>query len=502
MRNFPETICAVLTASTIAAHAIANAPVAEVRSRTQPLAIDSGKHNGAALAPRGLLPVRGLQNQPPGARTPRSAPDAQAVYATTIEFPGVPWMRVHFADADLGAASYVTISSHSDGGMQWLDAGSMSEWKHRSAFFNGGALTIELHVAPGDEGVFVRVTDVTLGEPPEEPPAPPGDEPETLCGPDDRVASSDPRIGRISGMMGGSLIAGCTGWMVSNGAFLTAGHCVDTDPDQGGPMLPDGNAQQSFLDGVVEFNVPQSLLAGIVVFAAPEDQYPIDNSPLFNFDGEGQGFGKDWAVFSCGKNSNTGLTPQQVQGAFFRMTKLFPNDGSTIRITGYGNDNTPPGPFGGFNSQNQTQQTNAGPYVGVSTSGQDIYMEYQADSMGGNSGGPIIWEDVSSFAVGIHTNGGCQSNGGGANKGTSFEHDPLETAVQTYFGANIQHVDTVNIVAGDGHVLSPWPSVWQGVSSVLPGGTVSIVSGTYHETMTITTPMKLKAPFGGVSIGN
>ena len=32
----------------------------------------------------------------------------------------------------------------------------------------------------------------------------------------------------------------CTAWRVTNGAFLTAGHCIDDDPDEDGPMGPDG----------------------------------------------------------------------------------------------------------------------------------------------------------------------------------------------------------------------------------------------------------------------
>ncbi len=52
--------------------------------------------------------------------------------------------------------------------------------------------------------------------------------------------------------------------MISNGRFLTAGHCVDFDPDQGGPLLPDGILD---LSGVVEFNVPASLPNGTTVAA-------------------------------------------------------------------------------------------------------------------------------------------------------------------------------------------------------------------------------------------
>ncbi|MCZ7674558.1 MAG: hypothetical protein M5U34_49240 [Chloroflexi bacterium] len=52
--------------------------------------------------------------------------------------------------------------------------------------------------------------------------------------------------------------------------------------------------------------------------AAPEDQYPINTgSVTWHFEGEGQGLGKDWAVFTVNENANTGLTPFVAQGGFF-----------------------------------------------------------------------------------------------------------------------------------------------------------------------------------------
>ena len=75
----------------------------------------------------------------------------------------------------------------------------------------------------------------------------------SLCdGDDDRVASADPRVGRL-------FLGGCTVWLASNGSLLTAGHCADVDPDLNGPMLPDGCLD---LAGLVEFNFPASLSNG------------------------------------------------------------------------------------------------------------------------------------------------------------------------------------------------------------------------------------------------
>ena len=70
---------------------------------------------------------------------------------------------------------------------------------------------------------------------------------ESICGAnDDRVASSNPRAGRI-------MPIGCTGWMIPGGAFLTAGHCALS------------TAQ------TVEFNVPASLSNGTTVAPPVKD---------------------------------------------------------------------------------------------------------------------------------------------------------------------------------------------------------------------------------------
>ena len=62
---------------------------------------------------------------------------------------------------------------------------------------------------------------------------------------------NDPAVGRI-------MPVGCTGWVISNGAFLTAGHC--------------------FTRGMttIQFNVPASAADGTTNPPPPNDQYPID----------------------------------------------------------------------------------------------------------------------------------------------------------------------------------------------------------------------------------
>jgi V8-like Glu-specific endopeptidase len=407
---------------------------------------------------------------------------------------GAPWLRIHFGAYALGERSYITLTSLEDGGQQRLDSGTLPQWHDASAYFNGDAVQLELHVAPGEEGVFVSVQELTVGDAPDTSGAAQlrGESgligTETLCGGDDRVASTDSRVGRING---------CTAWLVSNGAVLTAGHCADFDPDQGGPLLPDGVLD---LAGVMEFNVPASQADGQTVMADPADQYPIDtNSVTWRFDGTGEGLGKDWAVFAVNPNSG-GQRAHFAQG-FFRMMDSQPGNGSTIRITGYGIDETPAGSTGARNAQNRTLQTDTGTYEGESSSGSDIWHDYRVDTEGANSGSPIIWESTG-LALGIHTNGGCDSGGGGENTGTSFKVGALYNALRDFPGPNAIYVDANTPTSTPvGTVYHPYPTVSAGAAVVPPGGILSIVTGSYNESLTISTPMIIDTPVGAVRIG-
>lgn len=430
-----------------------------------------------------------------GLHTNREA-EAVMAFQTMIITNDSPWMRIHFGEVNLGANSWIEFTSLWDDGWQKLDGESIVKWNHASAYLNGDRVLVRLYVAPGDEGVFVNIDHLTVGE---FAGADGLEELRSLCGADDRVASTDNRVGRL-------YIGGCTAWRVTTGAFLTAGHCVDFDPDQSGPQLPDGVLD---LNGVVEFNVPASLPNGTTVAANPDDQYPINTTGVqWRFDGEGQGLGKDWSVFGVFENSNTGLLPHEAYGFPFRMTRENPAANNTMRITGFGLDNTPPGSTGGRNAQNFTNQTDSGPYLSESVSGANIWHSYQVDTTGGNSGSPIIWL-TNGLTVGIHTNAGCGTTTG--NNGTSFEVDALEIALRTFIHTNARFVDVGHPlpVVASGSAYRPFPTVTAAVSNVPSGGRVSIVAGNYTAAAgnTFTAgadgkAMTLVAPVGLVRIGN
>jgi hypothetical protein len=177
-----------------------------------------------------------------------------------------------------------------------------------------------------------------------------------------------------------------------NHCFLSAGHCVGS------------------ID-TVQFNVPLSSPSGSLNHPPPSDQYAVDPTSIQS--NGGQGTGNDWAYFGCFPNSVTGLSPAVAQGAYFTLAPPPPVAGNTIRITGYGADS---------GTADNTQQTHAGPFVLDS----GTTLGYQADTQGGNSGSPVIWDEAD-VAIGIHTHGGCSS---GSNKGTDLaNHAAFQAAL-------------------------------------------------------------------------
>jgi hypothetical protein len=281
-----------------------------------------------------------------------------------------PWVQLNFSGVRLGQNSYLELTSLLDGATQRLDAQAMRQWGYRSAYFNGDMVKIDLYAAPADAGVFVEISKVVVGEWG-------GPLHKSICGVDDRVDSTDPRVGRI-------VPIGCTGWIVDNGKFVTAGHCLNSSNSQ-----------------TLEFNVPKSLPDGTWQHPGPEDQYPINQGSFQFTDG---GVGNDWGVFLVFDNPQTGLQPIDAQGASFSVRQdLSP---ATIRITGFGSDS---------GEDDNTNQTHSGPNDGSS----GTTMRYTVDTTGGNSGSPVI-DEATDESVGVHTHGGCSSNG--HNSGTSLFH--------------------------------------------------------------------------------
>lgn len=388
--------------------------------------------------------------------------------AELVQAPQAPWIRAHFGACHLGEKSYVTITSLLDGDSQRLDARSLVDYQNATVYFNGDALDVQLHVAPGEVGIFAAINGVTYGDPSQAFQIPEPSPLASLCGADNRIASTDARVGRLFG-------GGCTGWLVSNERALTAGHCGN----------PDGN-----VTGVMQFNVPASTSNGNPVQPPANDQYPvIANSVTF----ESDGIGEDWSIFRVGPNSNTNLRPHVAQG-FFRMTTYVPPADATMRVTGYGLDNSPSGSGGNgaqccdedndnacefdCNAQSLTEQTSTGRFDELS----GTTLEYEVDTTPANSGSPV-YRTATGITVGIHTAGGCDSLfAGNENHGTWFGYSLLSNALQAQTGSSVIWVDTVNVSTLQfGHVLHPAKTVTLAVSIVPNGGRVRLLPGSYTK---------------------
>ncbi len=326
----------------------------------------------------------------------RGSPGHVLAESHRLEVTGAPWLRFSFPGAYLGAKSYITITSVQDGATQRLDAATLEQWYNTSAYFNGDAVEVRIFLDPEDRGIFLHAGDIIVGDWVNDSALAKagGDKPpqiESQCGTtDDRVPSSHPASGRI-------VSVGCTGWIISNGKHITAGHCIGSSA------------------ATLEFNVPASLSSGTIQHPGPQDQYSINQGTVQFTNG---GVGNDWAVFAVFNNSQTGLQPIQAQGSPFTLVQNL--NPANIRITGFGVDS---------GTRNQTQQTHVGP----NNSSSGTTMRYRTDTEGGNSGSPVI-DDATGNAVGVHTHGGCTSTGGN-NSGTSTFNTNFWNAVNSGGGS-------------------------------------------------------------------
>ncbi|MCC7395526.1 MAG: hypothetical protein IT455_00505 [Planctomycetes bacterium] len=359
----------------IAATSLLRAQAEPEQGEPLPLAIDSGvvANTNPAPAAYGLPEV---------------------VWSTVVAVPQASWLRLHYGGVLLSGArmpgadgSYLRLTSLLDGAVQTQHLLHVGQWRDTSAYFNGGAVLVELLACPGTGDNRLVLDEVTAG------PALPV-LPDSICGAtDDRVLSSDSRVAR-------NQPTGCTSWMISdcNHCFLTAGHC------------------SSGLQ-VIEFNVPLSSASGSIQHPPPSDQYAVDLTSLQS--NGGQGVGNDWAYFGVFPNSVTGLTPFQANGGqAFDLVTPPAVSGQTIRITGNGSTSSPVSP-----TWYLVQKTHSGPYVDFT----GTRVQYAVDTTGGNSGSPIIL-DGTNQTIGIHTHAGCTSTGG-ANNGTASIHAGLQAAL-------------------------------------------------------------------------
>ncbi|MCC7293026.1 MAG: hypothetical protein IT449_13275 [Phycisphaerales bacterium] len=403
---------------------------------------------------------------------------------------GAPWLQIHVGAFDLGEGSYILFRSVEDG--YWLrhNDETLAQWNGWSAFFNGDAVEVELHVAPWAEHVFADVDAVLVGIRSPGGEADPGADvdgdnsaPADVCSEDLRSPSTAKRVGRGIDPNAGS--AGCTNWIIANGALLTAGHCaVSSKP-------------------YVEFDIPASDCDGTVNFGSPDHQYAVDLSSFDCSTGdncENAGQGADWNVRAVFPNPNTHLMPAYGEGAFARLARdLDVLDPTTVRLTGCGVDDVPTGCTGNNNSDNQTRQTSTGDFDLEDSSGSSIWIEYDIYGRNGLSGAPVF-DVANNVGIGIHTNstegGSCPSSA------TSFNHNSLQLAINSFPGPNAVYVDSGHPITSEtGKIFRPYLTLDHGLAHVPSGGILSVATGTYASSSTvIKQSVVIQAPVGSVLV--
>lgn len=322
------------------------------------------------------------------------------------------WVIVRFASFNLGRESRLIIQSTEDPEqVQIFSQEELLAWDGESAVFNGNRVFIELLRSPIDDDVFYRIEDLFVGEHVGESRA--MDEPAdagrrqsgaqnqrgSICsGVDERVSSADQRVGRI-------MPRGCTAFAIGGGVFVTAGHCIRNTAR------------------VLQFHVPTSLADGTPQSPLPQHQFPIDRSSAQAREG---GVGRDWAVFRVKQGARE--LPHDVYGSF---AVRIPGNEAVVMVRGYGKDDQPPGPDGGYNADSQTQQQDRGDLVEHTVTEWDVAkIRHRADTREGSSGAPIVAVSRLGEAIGIHTHGSEDSEcGGSGNEGTSYSNGELRDAV-------------------------------------------------------------------------
>ncbi len=347
------------------------------------------------------------------------------VYSETISAPGAPWIRLYFKAVQLsgssgaGNASFIRITSLHDGSVQVLDSQALTQWRNTTAYFNGDAALVELSAHPGTGPNRVAIEKIMAGVRVER------ESRASICGRiDDRVPSTDPRVGRIAGGFY------CTAFLFDDHpqCFLTAGHCCALFDFVSAPPVVQFNVEPSDCDGT-----PNPPLQAY-------DQYPIDECSVQY---ENFGVGDEWCYF--GVFPTEGLTPLARQGASYQLAQEVPapEPSTVLRITGYGADYHPGGccdapacitcgfrQCGGayLNEDSATEQTHTGPYQEL----DGTLVRYTIDTEMGNSGSPVE-DEAEGLVYAIHTAGGCAPFGG-TNVGAAVDHPGLQGALASPLG--------------------------------------------------------------------
>ncbi|MEK6674817.1 MAG: hypothetical protein AABZ47_04085 [Planctomycetota bacterium] len=367
----------------------------------------------------------------------------------------VSWVRVLFAEANLPQGSFIRLTSMYDGEFQTLDAQSLQNWGHSSAYFNGPAVRVELIAAAITIGNSLRLHDVTTGARnlQDEPVGITG-----ICGgTDERAQSNDPRVARLLVYPQGGFVQSdpdCDGGLdvtceddeINTGtAFIID---VPAGPNQrlhatvghAWPNIPVGGAVPYT---ILEFDVPPSTTeSGRICHPCVCKQFPVDLVSVIHISPLVYGTANDYAVFRCLPNEcDPATTTYEFSGFQAFPIEPPPVFGAPTRVTGYGQD----GEFEDFGCAcdgpcpavpvgtphpNRTQQCDDGTLDNPSTQ-YDWQVRFDVDVCIGNSGSPVIAnfgpDCLGGSAFGILDGAFCSTIG--YNEAFAFTHPGLQRAI-------------------------------------------------------------------------
>ena len=274
---------------------------------------------------------------------------------------------------------------------------------------------------------------------------------------DSRVPITDNRIARLRTPTGtGTFI--CTAWLISNGAFVTAGHCI----------------RDEFKQSTLEFDVPLSKASGKINHSKAENRYSVIG-PMGQAYTEGK-CTSDWAVFKGGTN-NIGQTPIEKQENYFYVsdTDLAVND--TITVPGYGTNSDLPCANGTGCQPIYHDVLQQG--AGVIIDSQHDYYSYNADTMPGASGAPIISDGI---VVAIHHGKehmeelNCGTRLSEEDIADNLHRFPAWAADNPVKSDNIIYISQIN-TGGEstGNYFTPYLSVQDGLQTANRGNTSMLV---------------------------
>lgn len=410
----------------------------------------------------------------PVAVPPDAEPRPHIVFSDVVGSPDADWIRLQFGDVRLagslldGSNARIRLTSLKDGAQQHLDAHSLHEWRHSSAYFNGSWVLVEVISHPKTGASRVVIDHIQVGVHNDQQPINACDNVDTRVPWDGPDPTPDARI----------LPEGCTGFLIGERCLLTAGHCTSTCP--GGSCQLDPSKMQ-----VVEFNVPFSNEDGSINFADPKDQYPVHTDSIQWFldtSGPDYPFSNDWAYFGVFDNAETGLSPYGAQQATYTLASDVPDpidqcsdpqgiNDQCIRIRGFGK--LRPGVTGPPEQENTWSQTllyATGPFVESIDPNDPYLIMYQVDTEGGNSGSAVYLDGE---VIGIHTDGGCNQVGG--NRGTAITNSGLQAALADPQGV-CRAIPSAIHVPGDHSTI-------QAAINAATYGQIIVAPGTYEESI-------------------